>query len=62
MFTPLNDLKALFKFYDSDGNGSICYNEFLKAMGDVELTPRVKVLVQKAWDETGRHGFSDCTG
>lgn len=62
MFTSLTDLKALFKFYDIDGSGCICYNEFLAAMGEVQLTPRVKVLVQKAWDETGRHGHHDCTG
>jgi len=34
LFPKMVDLKALHKFYDVDGDGTISYNEFIKALAD----------------------------
>jgi hypothetical protein len=46
----------------ADVNGGISYNCFLNQLINVPLTPRIRALVQKAWDATGRHGQKDATG
>ena len=43
------DLKALHKFYDVDGDGNICYNEFVNALSDNKMCKRKTDIVEKAW-------------
>lgn len=62
LFPSTQDLHAIIQTFDTNGDGCISYNEFLSSLGNVPLTPRVQVLVQKAWDATGRGGCNDCTG
>jgi len=54
------------KFYDTDGDGSISYNEFLSGLKD-ELSERRLRMVKKAFqmldrDSSGRITISDLTG
>lgn len=62
LFPSSQDLTALCQHFDMDRDGSICYTEFSKVLCSAQLSQRVQVLVQKAWDETGRNGFDTCTG
>ena len=34
LFPKMVDLKAVHKYYDVDGDGTICYNEFVNALAD----------------------------
>lgn len=43
------------KYYDVDGDGNVSYEEFLRGLRD-ELTPRRRVMVDKAYAMLDRDG------
>jgi Ca2+-binding EF-hand superfamily protein len=55
IFPKKVELQALMRFYDVDGDGSIGYEEFISGLRD-ELTPRRKVMVDKAFSMMDRDG------
>jgi len=58
----VTDLKALHAFYDTDGDGSVCYHEFVNALGDCKLSHRAAAMIDKAWSAMGLGDASVCTG
>jgi Ca2+-binding EF-hand superfamily protein len=48
LFPKKVELQALIKYYDLDGDGSICYEEFIRGLRD-ELTERRKRMVEKVF-------------
>ena len=56
------DLKALHKFYDVDGDGHICYNEFVRALSDQNLSKRKTAIIEKVWMKLDPSGCGECTG
>jgi Ca2+-binding EF-hand superfamily protein len=48
LFPKKVELQALMKYYDIDGDGNICYEEFLSGLRD-DLTPRRSAMVEKAF-------------
>ena len=51
----LQEVEAVFQFYDRDGNGELSFNEFLRGVrGD--MNPRRKALVQQAFQKLDFNG------
>lgn len=66
IFPKKVELQALMKFYDVDGDGNICYEEFLSGMRE-ELSERRVHMVKKAFkmldrDASGKITVSDISG
>lgn len=66
LFPSKVELQALMKYYDTDGDGNISYDEFLRGLKD-DLTERQQALVDKAWsimdkDGSGEISVSDISG
>ena len=66
IFPKKVELQALVKFYDTDGDGSISYEEFMRGLRD-ELTERRLNMVKKAFmmldrDGSGKLTVSDIAG
>ena len=55
MFPKKVELQALFRYYDINGDGSVCYEEFLNGLRD-ELTQRRKNMVLKAFAMMDKDG------
>lgn len=49
IFPSKVELQVLMKYYDTDGDGNIGYEEFLRGLKD-ELTDRQQNMVNKAWE------------
>jgi Ca2+-binding EF-hand superfamily protein len=60
IFPKKVELQALMKFYDTDGDGSISYNEFLSGLKD-ELSERRLNMVKKAFHMLDRDGSGKIT-
>lgn len=60
LFPKKQDLQALMKYYDIDGDGNITYEEFLRGMRD-ELTERKKAMVEKAFKILDKDGSGKIT-
>lgn len=65
LFPKKTDLQNLMKFYDIDGDGNICYEEFLRGLRYLlhynindreELTDRKKKMVEKAFNILDKDG------
>jgi Ca2+-binding EF-hand superfamily protein len=48
-------LQALIKYYDTDGDGNVSYDEFLRGLRD-EMSPRRAKMVQKIFNRLDRDG------
>jgi len=48
LFPKKVELQALIKFYDTDGDGNVSYDEFISGLRD-ELTERRRAMVYKAF-------------
>lgn len=55
LFPKKVELQALMKYYDINGDGSVCYEEFLNGLRD-DLTPRRKNMVLKAFAMLDKSG------
>jgi Ca2+-binding EF-hand superfamily protein len=63
VFTSKTDLKALFKFFDTDGNGTISYPEFLNAIyGNLNLSTRKLKMIDLAWRVVDPLNSGECSG
>ena len=56
------DLKALHKFYDTDGDGNISYNEFVNALADQKMNQRKLNMVEKTWATLDASRAGELTG
>jgi len=55
LFPKKVELQALMKYYDTNGDGNIGYEEFLRGLRD-ELTERRRAMVQKAFAMLDKDG------
>ena len=55
-------MKKLHTYYDKDGDGGICYNEFLNALSPDALSTRKAAIVAKAWAVLDPSGSGQTTG
>jgi len=62
LFPKMVDLKAIHKYYDVDGDGNICYNEFVNALSDQKMCKRKTDMVEKAWVAICKPGAQEVTG
>lgn len=46
----MQEVEAVFQFYDRDGSGELSFNEFLRGVRG-EMNPRRKALVQQAFQK-----------
>ena len=56
------DLKALFRYFDVSGEGRVCYNEFVEALCDKNVTRRKVEIVEVAWSVLDPLNSGFCTG
>jgi hypothetical protein len=61
LFPKQVDLKSLHRYYDVDGDGSVSYNEFVRALTDDKLSERKAVVVANAWQKVSG-GAAETTG
>lgn len=59
-FTKLNDLQALCKYFDLNGDGMISCEEFMKGLQD-DLNERRAALVERAWNCLDLNGSGEIT-
>ena len=50
LFPKIFDLKKLHEYYDTDRDGSISYQEFIRALLPAKLSVRKGAIVKKAWE------------
>jgi len=62
LFPSTTDLKKLHSYYDKDGDGGVCYNEFLNALSPDAFTTRKAAIVAKAWAALDPSGSGSATG
>ena len=60
LFPKIVEIQALMKFYDVDGDGNVCYEEFIRGLRD-PLTVRRKVMVDKAFALIDRNNSGSVT-
>lgn len=60
LFPKIVEIQALMKFYDVDGDGNVCYEEFIRGLRD-PLTARRKVMVDKAFALIDRNNSGSVT-
>ena len=48
-------MQALIKYYDTDGDGNVSYDEFLRGLRD-EMSPRRAKMVHKIFNRLDRDG------
>jgi len=60
LFPKIVEIQALMKFYDVDGDGNVCYEEFIRGLRD-PLTARRKVMVEKAFALIDRNNSGSVT-
>ena len=54
LFPKIVEIQALMKYYDIDGDGNICYEEFIRGLRD-PLSERRKNMVDKAFTTVDRN-------
>lgn len=56
------DLQAIHKYYDTDQDGTISYNEFLNALCDDKLSERKQKMFVKLWACLDKDCVGQCKG